>query len=246
MLVSNDARTLVVDQGANGYWSFEVMDTLRPRPDVEAGDSDLSLLSYMSCLEQAYLHYDEVVDGADLRTTFDHLAFHTPFAGMVKAAHKRLMSKTCRLDQRGIEEDFVRRVASSIEFCKKVGNVYSAALYLALCSLLEGFHGDDPARVGLFSYGSGCASEFYSGVVRPDGARALQSLGISAAIADRADLSMADYDSISDLSLERLAGVKDLIPDRSAYAHIYADKFAGAGLLVLDRISNFHRSYAWS
>lgn len=245
MIVGQDARMLAVDFGANGYHSFEVMDTLRPRADLEAGDSDLSILSYMACLEASYDHYCQVVEGVDVNRSFDHLVLHTPFAGMVKSAHRRLLRKAAGMTAGDIDADFARRVEPSIRLCQSIGNIYSAALYLALCSLLE--HGDiaGAQRIGLFSYGSGCASEFYSGVVTAEGARQFRAQETTRAVAERWALSMDEYEAISNLSLQRMAGVQDLRPDTGAYAHILRDRYEGAGLLVLSGISNFHRDYRW-
>jgi len=245
MIVGQDARMLAVDFGANGYHSFEVMDTLRPRADLEAGDSDLSILSYMACLESSYDHYCQVVEGVDVNRSFDHLVLHTPFAGMVKSAHRRLLRKAAGMTAGDIDADFNRRVEPSIRLCQSIGNIYSAALYLALCSLLE--HGDiaGAQRIGLFSYGSGCASEFYSGIVTAEGARQFRAQETTRAVAERWALSMDEYEAISNLSLQRMAGVQDLRPDTGAYAHILRDRYEGAGLLVLSGISNFHREYRW-
>ncbi|GGB95762.1 polyketide biosynthesis 3-hydroxy-3-methylglutaryl-ACP synthase PksG [Pseudoduganella buxea] len=245
MIVGQDARLLAVDFGANGYHSFEVMDTLRPRADLEAGDSDLSILSYMACLEASYDHYCQVVEGVDVNRSFDHLVLHTPFAGMVKSAHRRLLRKTAGMTPGDIDADFGRRVEPSIRLCQSIGNIYSAALYLALCSLLE--YGDiaGAQRVGLFSYGSGCASEFYSGVITADGARQFRALETTRHVAERWPLSMDEYEAISNLSLQRMAGVQDLRPDLGAYAHILRARYEGSGLLVLAGISNFHREYRW-
>ena len=245
MIVGQDARMLAVDFGANGYHSFEVMDTLRPRADLEAGDSDLSILSYMACLEASYDHYCQVVEGVDVNRSFDHLVLHTPFAGMVKSAHRRLLRKAAGMTAGDIDADFNRRVEPSIRLCQSIGNIYSAALYLALCSLLE--HGDiaGAQRIGLFSYGSGCASEFYSGIVTAEGARQFRAQETTRAVAERWALSMDEYEAISNLSLQRMAGVQDLRPDTGAYAHILRDRYEGAGLLVLSGISNFHREYRW-
>lgn len=246
MIVSNEPHVLAVDFGANGYHSFEVMDTLRPRADLEAGDSDLSILSYMACLEASYEHYCELVHGADAGNFFKYLVYHTPFAGMVKSAHRRLLRKAGGWTANDIEADFATRVEPSIRACQQVGNIYSAALYLALCSLLENAAEDSPQRIGLFSYGSGCASEFYSGVIEPDGMRRFRQFGMSGAIAGRLALGMEDYEAISNLSLQRMCGVQDLEPDLAPYRHILQSKFDGSGLLLLSRISNFHREYRWA
>src|SRR5262245_8264335 len=47
MIVSDTPYVFQVDVGANGYYGYEVMDTCRPVPDSEAGNADLSLLSYL-------------------------------------------------------------------------------------------------------------------------------------------------------------------------------------------------------
>lgn len=49
------------------------MDTCRPIPDSEAGDSDLSLMSYLDCCEQAFLEYQNVYPVQVIRTRFNIL-----------------------------------------------------------------------------------------------------------------------------------------------------------------------------
>jgi len=246
MIVGRRPTILELDAGANGYYSHEVMDTLRPRPDLEAGDGDLSLLSYLNCFEQTFRGYADRVEGVDLVDSFDYLALHTPFAGMVKGAHRNLVRKLKRWDQAAIEADFAARVEPCLRYCQQVGNVYSAALYLALCSLID--HGSFPVprRIGLFSYGSGCASEFYSGVVGADAVAAVSRQRIAAAIADRYPLTLPEYELISDLSLDRMCGVQEHVFDVGKYESVYRSHFEGRGLLVLDRIENFHRTYRWT
>ena len=246
MLVSEQTDIMELDPGANGYYSYEVMDTLRPRPDLEAGDSDSSLLAYMHCLEQSYESYRERVDGADITKTFDYLVFHTPFAGMVKAAHRTLLRQQTGASPEAIETDFKARVAQSLSYCVRVGNTYSAALYVALCSLIDHGSFETPKRIGLFSYGSGCASEFYSGVVTGRAQELLAPCRLGEALAERQPLSIDDYETVSDASLDRMCGVQDKVFDTTAFARLYDGCFAGRGLLVLDEIKNFHRRYRWT
>lgn len=246
LLVSDQGDVLELDPGASGYYSYEVMDTLRPRPDLEAGDTDRSLLSYMHCLEATYDVYRERVLDADIAATFDYLVFHTPFAGMVKSAHRTLLRKQAGASPQEIEKDFQARVAPSLAYPVRVGNTYSAALYLALCSLIDHGSFETPKRVGLYSYGSGCASEFYSGVVSRRAQEKLAALDLGGALDRRYALSMEEYEEISDASVDRMCGVQDKEFDVTPYAHIFEHSFIGQGLLVLDQIENFHRRYRWS
>jgi len=246
MLVGDKPDILEVDLGAVGCHSYEVMDTCRPQPDIETGDSDLSLLSYLDCLEGSFAVYLEKVEGADFAETFDYLAFHTPFAGMVKGAHRKLMRRFAAASPQSIEEDFQRRVSPSLTFCTRVGNIYSASLYLALCGLILHAGLEGVKRVGMFSYGSGCSSEFYSGLVSERSQQALAKMQIGYHLDRRYGLSIEEYDKILDLNLEWLFGIKDKEVDLSGFTQVYDYFFAGSGLLRLKRVKNYHREYEWS
>ncbi len=246
MLVSDEPHILEVDFGANGYHSYEVMDTCRPTPEMETGDSDLSLISYLECLEGSYRSYASRVEGADFLELFDYLAFHTPFPGMVKGAHRMLLRKLCRANAAFSDEDFARRVEPSLALCREVGNIYSATLYLALLGLITAANLEAPRRIGLFSYGSGCSSEFYSGVVTPDSARRVAALDLPGRLADRIPLSMETYDRMLDLAAEWPFGLKDKAVEHSGYESLYEEAFVGRGLLVLKAINNYHREYVWT
>ncbi|HRC56708.1 MAG TPA: hydroxymethylglutaryl-CoA synthase [Kofleriaceae bacterium] len=246
MVVSAEPRIFELDHGASGYHTYEVMDTLRPRPDVETGDTDLSLLSYLECLHHSYDHYCERVSGVDVTRTFDYLVFHAPFAGMVKGAHRTFLRRSAKLSADELERDFRARTASSLLYCSKVGNTYSAALYTALCSLIDHATFDSDKRLGMFSYGSGCASEFYSGVVPATAPAHLARHQIGEAIARRRMLTMPEYELLSDLSLDRMAGVETKVFDPARYRALYDECLSGRELLVLDRIERYHRRYRWS
>lgn len=247
LLVGDEAGVLALDPGAAGFHTFEVMDTARPSVDEDVVDADLSLMAYLDCLRHSFADYQERVSGADFRTTFDQLAFHTPFAGMVKGAHRSMLRKEYRAAADEIEADFAARVAPSLMYASQVGNLFSASLYLALCSLLDHTSGDRARRVGLFSYGSGCASEFFSGVL-PPGARAGTGAGqgLAAALHDRLPLTPDEYDRISGFRGPSGFGTREADFDPADGAPVFDRRFAGQGLLVLDRIRDFHREYRWT
>jgi len=248
MLVGREPLVLDIDVGASGLHTYEVMDTARPSTDADLVDSDLSLMAYLSCVQACFEHYRDRVPSADVMHTFDYLAFHTPFAGMVKGAHRALLRSQLRLPAERIEEDFDRRVAPSLAYPRQVGNLFSAALYLALCSLIENSDFTTARRIGLFSYGSGCASEFYSGVVSEHARRATgagPSRSVADALAERQVISVAEYDALINPDL-RAFGVRTAAFDPDDYEPFFGKLFAGHGLLVLSRIDNYHREYRWT
>ncbi len=238
---------LSLDFGASGFHSYEVMDTCRPNAEIESGDPDLSLMSYLECLDKSFHHYSTQVAEVDFLDTFDYLAFHTPFSGMVRGAHRNMMRKHVQKSRSiPVDEDFNRRVKPSLEYCSRVGNIYSASLYLALCSLIDHGNFNQPRRVGLFSYGSGCSSEFFSGIVPPAAVSVVRDLGLKQQLDARYTLSMQEYDNILDLDAEWQFGIKDKKTILEGYEHIYQQQLQGKRKLTLKRIKDYHREYEWS
>ncbi|MCC5024686.1 MAG: hydroxymethylglutaryl-CoA synthase family protein [Candidatus Synoicihabitans palmerolidicus] len=246
MIVGDEPDVFELDFGANGYHGYEVMDTCRPAADIETGDSDLSLIAYLDCLEHSFAEYARRVEGADFFETFDYLAFHTPFPGMVKGAHRMLLRKLRGTSPAEAEADFDRRVTPSLRFCAEIGNIYSATVYLALCGLIDGADLFQPRRIGVYSYGSGCCGEFYSGVAGPGARTSFKGAALSAALADRYVLSMPEYEQLLDAGLDWVFGVKDQEVDLAPYRNLYDQTLAGRGLLVLKGVRNYHREYDWS
>src|SRR5580658_99809 len=246
LLVSRNPTVFALEPGASGIHAFEVMDACRPTPEIETGDADLSLLTYLDCIEKSFLAYRAAVGPIDLREHFAYLACHTPFGGMVKGAHRTLMRKICQVPPPVIETDFEQRVRPSLSFCQEVGNIYSGTVFLALLGVLEGGDFAVPRRIGLFSYGSGCCSEFFSGIADAAGQRAVQQAGIGAALAARRALSMIEYEAVLPAVRNGLIGTRNATVTPGDFTAIWQSHFAGSGLLVLDRIENYQRLYRWA
>lgn len=240
-LVSELPYVFRVDVGANGYYGYEVMDTCRPAPDKEAGDADLSLLSYLDCCEKAFLEYSRRVEGADLVSSFNYLAMHTPFGGMVKGAHRNLMRKIAKAKPKEIEADFESRLQPSLTYGQRVGNIMGASTLMAIASTIDHGDFDAPKRLGCFSYGSGCCSEFFSGVVDKEGQQRVRAQRIQDQLDRRYELSMAEYDDLLVNSNAVKFGTRNVTldpgfipPARSAH---------GRPILFLKEIKEFHREY---
>ncbi|WP_276204869.1 hydroxymethylglutaryl-CoA synthase, partial [Streptomyces hirsutus] len=85
----------------------------------------------------------------------------------------------------------------------QVGNLFSGSLYLALSSLIDELPVmTDRARVGLFSYGSGCSSEFLSGTLGDTARWAVAARKIGPRLAARRRLGFDEY--------------RDLLPESQA------------------------------
>lgn len=244
MLVSAEPDVFQVDIGANGYYGYEVMDTCRPVPDGEAGNADLSLLSYLDCCENTYREYARRVDGADYATTFDYLTFHTPFGGMVKGAHRTMMRKLARSKPDEIERDFGKRVAPGITYCQRVGNIMGGTLYMALAGVIDRAELDSERRVGCFSYGSGCCSEFFSGVVTQSSQQRQRDFRITEHLDRRYRLSMDEYGSILRGQDAVRFGTRNLDMPEGDFAAAKTDG-SGRARLCLTRVKDFHREYQW-
>jgi polyketide biosynthesis 3-hydroxy-3-methylglutaryl-CoA synthase-like enzyme PksG len=241
MIVSETPYVFQVDVGANGYYGYEVMDTCRPVPDSEAGDSDLSLLSYLDCCENTFLEYKKRVEGANFATTFGYLAMHTPFGGMVKGAHRDMMRKMVKANPKEIEADFERRVMPGITYCQRVGNIMGATASLSLLSTID--HGDfhTPQRVGCFSYGSGCCSEFFSGIVTKDAQQRVRALRIKDQLDKRYELSMEEYDRLLVTNNAVKFGTRNVVLDSGLIPQ--ARRAQGKETLFLTQIKEFQRQY---
>lgn len=244
ILVSEKPYVFQVDVGANGYYGYEVMDTCRPVPDNEAGNSDLSLLSYLDCCEQAYLHYQSKVENADYQKTFDYIAYHTPFGGMVKGVHRTMMRKMVKAKPAEIEKDFQERVTPGMMFCQRVGNVMGATVFLSLLSTIHNGNFEQPKRIGCFSYGSGCCSEFYSGVVTQKGKEIILGYDVGSQLSQRYQLSIEEYNKLLMQSNFVRFGTRNSVMNFDLIPGIM-ESMKGKNRLYLTEIKEFHREYQW-
>ncbi|WP_020673005.1 hydroxymethylglutaryl-CoA synthase family protein [Amycolatopsis nigrescens] len=241
-LVAENPRMLSMDEGPAGCYSYETPDFFRPRGDVDVMDTDLSLMSYLDCLVGSFADYADRNPGADLLRSFDLLAMHTPFPGMVRGAHRSAMRKLTDLERGGDREDFERRVAQSLRLPEQVGNIYAATTLLAMLSAIAYAPSDDELRMGVFSYGSGCSSEFFGARVLPGARSRLAGLGLGDEFEARTRLSAEEYDAA-------LAAMSE-IGFGAMQAKTDPERLAGWGRgdrprAVLTEIHDYRREYTW-
>jgi hydroxymethylglutaryl-CoA synthase len=225
MLVSDRPDLVALDRGTNGFYSTDVHDFWRPLGRREAlVDGHYSIHCYLDAVAGAYRMWRQnALDRGLLRRGFalpcDQLArivYHAPFCKMARKAHMAL--RRCDLvDQEATpaaaaraEEDeasaasFESQVAPSLILPARIGNTYTAALYFGLASLLWTDAAKlSGARIGMFSYGSGCSSEFFSGTVGPRAAEIIARSGIDAVLEGRKQIGVDEYERIMRLAHDR-------------------------------------------
>ncbi len=158
MLVSEDPSVLEIEP-VSGLWTDDVMDFWRPNDRSTAlVDGRYSVQVYLEALEGAWNDYREG-GGADY-STISRVCYHQPFTRMAAKAQQRL--DRIAADSSAPEVD---RLDGTTQYNARIGNSYTASIYLAFLSLLD--NGPDLAgeRIGFFSYGSGAVGEFFAGTL---------------------------------------------------------------------------------
>jgi hydroxymethylglutaryl-CoA synthase len=212
MLVGPEPQVLTLGE-ETGTHAGNVYDFWRPLDRREAiVDGKYSVECYLDALADAFWAYRALERPAlepdePLTDRLARLLYHTPFPKMAAKAHRRLLEidwRAARARWQTIEARFDElaeasyreQVLPALGAVARVGNTYTASLYLALANLIEAEgRALGGRRLGLFSYGSGCCAEFFTGVVPPQVARASDS-GVGAALAARTFVGVGEYESL--------------------------------------------------
>jgi len=96
----------------------------------------------------------------------------------------------------------------------------------------------------VFSYGSGCCSEFYSGVVTREGQERVRAMNIDAVLDNRYELSVEEYLLLMKENDVTAFGTRNVEPRLDVIPEVL-ESIKGSGRLVLSRINEFHREYTW-
>jgi hydroxymethylglutaryl-CoA synthase len=196
MIVSAEPRILTLDPEC-GFFTDDVMDFWRPNyRDQAVVDGKYSTRVYLQSLEACWAQYA----AASGRTLGDlrKFCYHLPFTRMAEKAHERL-AKACGVAMS--DERLADHIGDTLRYNRVTGNSYAASLYVGLASLLD-HSAEDLAgrRIGLFSYGSGCVAEFFSGVVQPGYRARLRAAQHGELLAGRSELSYRQYEDIYHLA----------------------------------------------
>lgn len=163
MLITENPRILEIHP-ESGCCSADTWDFWRPNySNYPLYDGKFSMINYVKTCKAAWKEMSETKG-----ISFDQIerfCYHLPFSTMGFKAHIKLAREA---GSQKSQTELENQLLPTIQYCKVIGNCYSASLYFALCSLLD----NAPERLentmaALFAYGSGCSGEFYTGTFQP-------------------------------------------------------------------------------
>lgn len=159
MLVSADPAIMALEP-ASGLFTENVHDFWRPNDRSTAlVDGRFSVTVYLRAVTEAYDDY--VRRGGAEFSSIARMCFHQPFTKMAAKAMQTLAKHA------GAQS--VASAVSSLEETmihnRRLGNTYTASVYMGLLSLLENAELGAGERIGIFSYGSGAVAEFFAGTL---------------------------------------------------------------------------------
>jgi hydroxymethylglutaryl-CoA synthase len=184
MLIGAEPALLEVEP-ITGVNAADTDDFWRPNDRSTAVvDGHGSIDAYLDSLIGAWEDYR--AHGGVPAEQIDRFCYHQPFTRMAVKAHRALAERT---GMRGGDE----AVAGSTAYNRRLGNSYTASVYLALAALLDSDDELAGRRIGFFSYGSGSVGEFFTGLVQPGYRDARRRAETLAALAARVPLEVDHY-----------------------------------------------------
>jgi 3-hydroxy-3-methylglutaryl CoA synthase len=148
-----------------------------------------------------------------------------------------------KAEARAIWED---KTLPSLAYVRRMGGTYASSTFIALLALIDratDLRAGD--RIGVFSYGSGCCSEFYSGLVGHGAREVTAAARVQELLDARRQLTVREYE---EAERERTCYVDcgDFEPSTDGFGALYDRRYRGQGMLVFRGVKDHYRQYGWS
>ncbi len=191
MVLSANPR-IIAFEPEYGVVTDNVMDFWRPNYSDEAFvEGKYSSKLYLTMLEKSWQQY-HAWSGRGFHD-HDYYCYHVSVPRLVEKAHQHLAKINGQ--QKLTEDALYAQIGYSLEYGRKIGNSYTAALYVGLTALLDLAPEDlSGKRIGFYSYGSGCVAEYFSGIVQPGYQAMLDTAQHAKMLMDRTTLSYPEYE----------------------------------------------------
>lgn len=194
-IVSADPKILAIDP-VNAMLTKDIMDFWRPiYSEYAFVDGHYSNEQYIEYFQTVWNEYQEKT-GLSM-DDFEALCFHLPYTKMGRKALEASY-------QDGLgenEERIMKNYEASTKYSRRVGNIYTASLYLGFISLLEHEELAEGAKLGFFSYGSGGVGEFFSGSLQENYREHLLIEKHQNLLEERTKLTIEEYEEVFEQKL---------------------------------------------
>ncbi|ANZ56659.1 hydroxymethylglutaryl-CoA synthase [Lactobacillus helveticus] len=207
MLIKADPAILALNDGHSAY-SEDINDFWRPNDSKLAMvDGKYSTQVYLDFFSKTFADYKKQ---KKLETNdFDAIIYHLPFTKMGLKANLLAVADQDEATTEKLQNSF----DASKQLSRRVGNIYTASLYMSLLSLLENGNLPAGALVGLFSYGSGAMGEFYSGNLVEGYEKEVNAAGDEKMLKRRQKVSVPEYEEIFNTALDDPEDNEELTSD---------------------------------
>ncbi|MCT0192973.1 hydroxymethylglutaryl-CoA synthase [Lactobacillus helveticus] len=207
MLIKADPAILALNDGHSAY-SEDINDFWRPNDSKLAMvDGKYSTQVYLDFFSKTFADYKKQ---KKLETNdFDAIIYHLPFTKMGLKANRLAVADQDEATTEKLQNSF----DASKQLSRRVGNIYTASLYMSLLSLLENGNLPAGALVGLFSYGSGAMGEFYSGNLVEGYEKEVNVAGDENMLKRRQKVSVPEYEEIFNTALDDPENNEELTSD---------------------------------
>ena len=191
MIISASPRLLHIEPGS-GYHTEDCMDFWRPNYRQEAlVDGKFSCEMYLKLLKETWQKYHKKTQRDFL--SHDFFCYHIPLPRWAETAHAKL----CMINglHKPTTREIISKIGNSLTYSRKIGNCYTASLYIGLLSLLDNTSTDFTSkRIGFYSYGSGAVAEYFSGIIQPNYQNVLHTTYHKKLMEQRVELSQNEYE----------------------------------------------------
>jgi hydroxymethylglutaryl-CoA synthase len=246
LVVSREPKLFELELGKSAVYTNEVSDLTRPTLLVEQGNSETSLLSYMDALDSCVAGYRAKVGEHIGYDYFAKNIYHIPFGGMTLRATRAALRHFGTYTRAQADAIWEKKTKPSLAYVRRMGGTYASSTFIGLLAMIDGCDDLGPGdRIGMFSYGSGCCAEFYSGLVGPDAKRVAAEANVRACLDARQSISVSEYENAE---RERTLFVErgDFEPSLLGFGGLYDRVYRGKKRLVFRGCSDFYRQYGWS
>lgn len=190
MIIASNPSILEIEKNSN---SITLNEYDFWRPDGEKYpfvDSKFSVELYIDVFKKLF---NKKLENKEDVLKLDSILFHLPFSKMGKKALISLENEIEDEDIKTLFEKWYAHYEKSKIFAENVGNLYTGSLYLSLISLLLNGDLEDGADIGLFSYGSGCVAEFFTGKLANNYKKSINKTDIENRINNREEIKLEEY-----------------------------------------------------